>query len=795
MAGATPVDNNTVSFVRFPIVTKNKVYFFNIYDGICVSNINSDGTITPPSKVTETFSANKVFINNHYYILNNKLYIEFLEYNPNINPSVNITLYYSYTLLDVDPNTGSINFNTAIVRNVAPITQDEFKTYAPILLNTDKHFVYSTHYTPFLNKFIYRKKLTKSDVFAQYRSYDDVISNYPRITTSITNQVNDTSRFYKLLTILNRDEIYIYNENSIYRLRLQENGLLTSGVYQFNLIQLLTTLTYNNTALLNSTNFEIYSIKCATTHDKLYIVSVILRDLNNNTNLHLPYVITFDINSNNDLINPTVIANLNYSVIYDYPPTLEIKNIVYNNITYPIYDYLPFTYYSSQIPYNLNEPLVFVTKNHINILQPNMYKNNTHYSYGLLTIPCNFGKNDYLDEYNHVQYVDINSFNHGKPWLWQNGFNSNSLANNFYSQLTLESSISFTDPIVTAVVTKNNIFVFCEKDAANKPKITYLRKLELDTNGNVINSTNITQPMLSDIKVEDALFYMNKIYVIGKLSHSYYYNYNDYNKPVLLTFDIDSDGDLTNPTLLDVDLTNLFNEILTESYTYINLTGRICGLINLYDRYNTLSNRVIGLDIDKTALEAIYDYVNNNMVANNFDIAQFNYIKTNYGMLMYVTYKSIDSSFRNYTEAIKVTVSKVSNAVKYESLGICSSSIISYDVKNFIVVDNFTYFIAKDYDPILNYKAYRIDLSNPTTFTFLGFIPNNNVTNNHLPIVVNGKIYFISSSNSYSVTFNGGSNSYVIPVNENYLYSQTHFKLPLVESPQDFPELEAYIKI
>jgi len=792
MAGATPADSNTISFVRFPVITKNKVYFFNVYDGICVSTINIDGSVNQPVKVTETFSANKVFFNNHYYILNNKLYIEFFEYNA----SISTNLYYSYALLDVDPITGDINFNTAIVRNIAPVSQDDIKIYAPIFLNTDKYFVYYVYYSTYKNMFIYRKKLSKSDVFADYHTYDN-IPYYPQLTTPITNQANDTSGFYKLLTILDRDEIYIYNENSIYRLRLHENGLFTSGVFQFNLVQLLTTLSYNNVTLLTNTNFELYSIKCVTTHDKLYIVSIILKDLNNNnTNLHLP-VITFDINSSNDLINPTVIADLNYSVIYYNPPTLGINNITDNSITYPIYDYLPFSYVSLQIAYNLNEPLVFVTKNHINILQPNMYKNNTHYSYGLLTIPCNFGKNDYMDDYNHIQYADINDFNHSKLWQWQNGFNPNVLTDNFYNQLTLESLVNFTDTIVTTIVTKNRIFVFCEKNEPNKPEITYLRRFTLDNNGNVIGYADIIPPMLSDIKVEDAIFYMNKIYVIGKLSHSYYYSNYNYSGPVILTFDIDTDGELVNPTLLSDDLTTSFSMVLSQSYTYINLTDGICGLINLYNRYNTSSNCVIGFNIDLLALNSIYyNYVISNMTNNNFDIAQFMYLKTNYGFLMYVTYISNNNSSLNYTEVIKVTVSKISNAVNYESLGVCSTYVNIGNIKNYIITNNFAYFVVNEHDNItgLNYRVYKIDLTNPTVFTSLGWIPNDKITNYHLPVIVNNKIYFISNLGTYSTPFNGGSNSYVIPVNENYLYNQNYFKLPLVKPPQDFPELKAYIK-
>jgi hypothetical protein len=163
---------------------------------------------------------------------------------------------------------------------------------------------------------------------------------------------------------------------------------------------------------------------------------------------------------------------------------------------------------------------------------------------------------------------------------------------------------------------------------------------------------------------------------------------------------------------------------------------------------------------------------------------------------MYVSYHSNSNSSLDYIEAIKVTVSKTTNEISYQSLGNCSPYINISSVWNHIVTDNFAYLIVNEIDAAtgLNYKAYKIDLTNPAVFVPLGEIPDNKITNHHYPAIVNNKIYFISNSSSYSTPFNGGSNNYMITVNENYIYSQTYFKLPLVESPQDFPDLKAYIK-
>lgn len=794
MPGATPADSNTISFVRFPIVTNSKVYFFNVYDGICMSTINNDGTVNPPVKVNESFSAGKVFINNHHYIADNKLYLEFMMHGQNTSMS----LIYYYAILDVDPNTGVINFNTADIKKATPFDQYHYRKNALIFLNTYKYFIYSIDAHSSIYQIRYLKKLSPNDFFAQYRSTDN---NYlfSQLIEKITTDEVDLPGFYKILAFVDKDEIYIYNEKNIYRLRMQENGILTQGILQFDFVHLLTTLSYNNTQLLISEDYNVSSIKTVTTHDKLYIVSVILRDLNIDNNLHLPYVLTFDINANNDLINPTVVTNLGYDVVYDYTPALEIVNqgSSVSSLTLPIYTYNPPYDSPSQVYYNLNEPLVFVTKNHINILQPNIYINDVHESYGLLSIPCNFGKNDYMDDYNNVQYANFNDFNHGKPWKWQNGFNPNVLADNFYDQLTPEPNIFIGDPITTTIVTKNRIFVFCQKDVYRQPKITYVKRYTLDNNGNIIGSTDITLPMLSDIDVRDVLFNMNKIYVFGMLSHSYYVANGDYVKPVILTFDIDNDGNLTNPIQLEEELSNPFINTVNNAYYYIDLAGKICALIVYYSKNDPTSNNAIGLNMDVTPLIDIYDYVNNNMVTNNTDTAEFVYIKTNDGMLMYVSYYSYSNSSLHYTEVIKVTVSKTTNEIKYQSLG-DYPPFMNYPIKrNYLVTDNFAYFICQEYDTAtgLYDRAYKIDLTNPTVAIPLGWIPDNKLTNYIDSFVVNNKIYFIKSNDiAYSAPFSGGSNNYMITVNENYIYSQTYFKLPLVESPQEFPNCRAHIK-
>jgi hypothetical protein len=163
---------------------------------------------------------------------------------------------------------------------------------------------------------------------------------------------------------------------------------------------------------------------------------------------------------------------------------------------------------------------------------------------------------------------------------------------------------------------------------------------------------------------------------------------------------------------------------------------------------------------------------------------------------MYVSYQSNDNRSLSYIEAIKVTVSRTTNEISYQTLGNCSPYINISLVTNYIVTDNFAYLVVNEPDAAtgLNYKAYKIDLTNPTSFIPLGEIPDNKITNSHYPVIVNNKIYFISNSGTYSTPFNGGSNNYMIAVNENYIYSQTYFKLPLVESPQEFPKLRAYIK-
>jgi hypothetical protein len=788
--GGTPADSYTISFVRFPIITKNKVYFFNVYDGICMSTINNDGTVNAPVKVNETFSANKVFISEHHYILDNKLYLEFMM--PDQNSSNSLSYYFA--ILDVDPNTGVINFDTADIKEATPFDQDNYRKNALIFLNTYKYFIYSIDAHSSVYNIGYLKKLAPNDFFAQYRSTDNPYL-FPQLTEKITTDDPDLPGFYKILTFVDKDEIYIYNEKSIYRLRMQDNGILTQGILQFDFVHLLTTLSYNNTPLLSSENYNVSSIKSITTHDKLYIVSMIMRDLNNDNNLHLPYVLTFDINANNELTNPTVITNLGYDVVYDHSPAFGI-NIQGSSTVLPIYTYDPGQNSPSQVYYNLNDPLVFVTKNHINILQPNIHINNTDSSYGLLSIPCNFGKNDYMDDYNNAQYVDYNDLNHGKPWQWQNGFNPNVLADNFYNQLLAEPTVNVTDTIVATIATKNRLFVFCEKDTPNKPKITYVKRYTLDSNGNVIGYTDIDLPMLSDIKVNDVLFNMNKIYVFGQLSHSYYSANNTYEKHAILTFDIDNDGNLTNPTQLEDGLASPFNNLYATAYSYIDSAGKIYALINKHFKNSLTSYNAAGLNIDVTHLISIYDYVNNNVVNNDSDFAQFLYIKTNDGLLMYVNYQSNDNRSLSYIEAIKVTVSRTTNEISYKSLGNCSPYINISLVTNYIVTDNFAYLIVNENDAAtgLNYKAYKIDLTNPTSFTSLGEIPDNKITNSHYPVIVNNKIYFISNSGTYSTPFNGGSNNYMITTNENYIYSQTYFKLPLVESPQEFPKLRAYIK-
>jgi hypothetical protein len=789
MAGGTPADSNTISFVRFAIVTNSKVYFFNVYDGICMSTINDDGTINTPTKVNETFSSKKVFISEHHYILDNKLYLEFLT------PDSNNSLSYYFAVLDVDSNTGVINFDTADIKEATPFDQNNYRKNALIFLNTYKYFIYSIDIHSDNYQIGYLKKLVPNDFFAQYRSADNP-NLFPQITEKITTDKSDLPGFYKILTIVNKDEIYIYNEKNVYRLRMHDNGFLTQGISQFDFVHLLTTLSYNNTPLLSSENYNVSSIKSITAHDKLYIVSIIMRDLNSNNNLHLPYVITFDINANNDLINPTVITNLGYSVVYDHSPAFGINDLTSSSNTFPIYTYDPATNSPSQVYYNLNDPLVFVTKNHINILQPNIHINNTDNSYGLLSIPCNFGKNDYMDDYNNAQYVDYNDLNHGKPWRWQNGFNSNVLADNFYNKLSLESNVNITDTIVATVVTKNRFFVFCELQPSDKPKITYVKRYTLDKDGNVTGYIDIDLPMLSDVKVNDVLFNMNKIYVFGQLSHSYYSTNNNYEKNVILTFDIDNDGNLTNPTQLEDGLSSSFNAIYATAYSYIDSAGKIYALINKHSKNSLTSHNVAGVNIDVTHFISIYDYVNNNIVNNDSDFAQFLYIKTNDSLLMYVSYQSNDNRSLSYIEAINVTISRTTNEISYKSLGNCSPYINISLVTNYIVTDKFAYLVVNEPDSSsgLNYKAYKIDLTNPTSFTSLGEIPDNKITNSHYPVIVNNKIYFISNSGTYSTPFSGGSNSYMIAVNENYIYSQTYFKLPLVEPPKEFPNLIAYVK-